>query len=130
MSLVRGASLRQSPWQPSFRAPPGLGQWLATAGSLTAKLKAHSDLFRVQCLHQRTARCLSDEAAAIGLHRPGRVWEREVLLKTLPPAICATRKTFHWQTWRQESASWRNPKAVPSSSFASPARVPTRQCAS
>ena len=31
--------------------------------------------------HQRTARCLFDEARAIGLQRPGRVWEREVLLR-------------------------------------------------
>ena len=35
----------------------------------------------MQCLHQTTARCLADEAAAIGLQRPGRVWEREVLLR-------------------------------------------------
>ncbi len=35
----------------------------------------------MQCLHQETARCLSDEAAIIGLHRAGRVWEREVLLR-------------------------------------------------
>jgi chorismate--pyruvate lyase len=25
--------------------------------------------------------CLADEAGAIGMHRPGRVWEREVLLR-------------------------------------------------
>jgi chorismate--pyruvate lyase len=35
----------------------------------------------VQRLHQRSALCLADEARAIGLPRPGRVWEREVLLR-------------------------------------------------
>ena len=87
MSLAqgrRGASLRQAVWQPQallLSAPPVLRDWLTTAGSLTARLKAHSHAFRVQCLHQRTARCLADEAAAIGLQRPGQVWEREVLLR-------------------------------------------------
>jgi len=80
----RGASLRQAQWQPhvlALNAPAGYLPWLTEAGSLTARLKAHSDSFRVQCLHQRTARCLSDEAAMIGLHHAGRVWEREVLLR-------------------------------------------------
>jgi chorismate--pyruvate lyase len=77
-------SLRQTQWRPhvlALNAPAAFRPWLTAGGSLTAKLKAHSDHFRVQCLHQRTARCLSDEAAAIGMHRPGRVWEREVLLR-------------------------------------------------
>lgn len=81
---VRGASLRQAVWQRqvlSLNAPPVLRDWLTTTGSLTARLKAHSHAFRVQCLRQHTARCLADEAAAIGLPRPGRVWEREVLLR-------------------------------------------------
>jgi chorismate--pyruvate lyase len=80
----RSASLRQAQWQPHVLAlnpPPAYVPWLTAGGSLTARLKAHSETFRVQCLHQRTALCLSDEAAAIGLHRPGRVWEREVLLR-------------------------------------------------
>ncbi|TFW28367.1 chorismate lyase [Massilia arenosa] len=55
--------------------------WLTSPGSLTAKLIAHSTAFRVQRLHQTTALCLPDEAHAIGLPRPGRVWEREVLLR-------------------------------------------------
>lgn len=78
---TRGASLRQTQWQPALNAPPPLRAWLAAGGSLTARLKDHSQTFRVQCLHQRVARCLSDEAAVIGLRRPGRVWEREVLLR-------------------------------------------------
>jgi chorismate--pyruvate lyase len=55
--------------------------WLATPGSLTARLVAHSRSFRVQRLRQNGAICLPDEARAIGLHRPGRVLEREVLLR-------------------------------------------------
>jgi len=80
----RGPSLRQAQWQPhvlALNAPPAYVPWLTAGGSLTARLKAHSHAFRVQCLHQRTARCLSDEAAAIGMHHAGRVWEREVLLR-------------------------------------------------
>ena len=80
----RGASLRQAQWLPHVTAvnpPPALRHWLSGDGSLTAKLKAHSQSFRVQCLHQQPARCLTDEAAAIGLHHAGRVWEREVLLR-------------------------------------------------
>ena len=83
-SPTRGASLRQTRWQPhvlGLNAPPSLRPWLTEGGSLTSRLKDHSQTFRVQCLHQRVARCLSDEAAVIGLHRPGRVWEREVLLR-------------------------------------------------
>lgn len=81
---ARGGSLRQTQWRPhvlALNAPPPLRPWLTEGGSLTDRLKAHSQTFRVQCLHQRVARCLSDEAAVIGLHRPGRVWEREVLLR-------------------------------------------------
>lgn len=80
-SPSRGASLRQTQWQPTLNAPASLRPWLTEGGSLTERLKDHSRTFRVQCLHQRVARCLSDEAAVIGLHRPGRVWEREVLLR-------------------------------------------------
>ena len=55
--------------------------WLASPGSLTARLTAHSHAFRVQRLHQHGAVCLADEAGALGLVRPMRVWEREVLLR-------------------------------------------------
>ena len=81
-SPTRGASLRQTQWQPhvlALNAPPPLRPWLTAGGSLTARLKDHSRTFRVQCLHQRVACCLSDEAAAIGLHRPGRVWELSLI---------------------------------------------------
>lgn len=80
----RSASLRQTVWHShinAVNAPLALRHWLSGGGSLTAKLKRHSQAFRVQCLHQSTARCLTDEAAAIGLRGAGRVWEREVLLR-------------------------------------------------
>jgi chorismate--pyruvate lyase len=81
---MRGASLRQALWRRHVNAlaltDPMRG-WLTAGGSLTARLIAHSGAFRVQRLHQRTALCLADEARAIGMARPGRVWEREVLLR-------------------------------------------------
>ena len=54
--------------------------WLATKGSLTARLATGSKTFRVRCLHQKVALCSLEEAAPIGLPRRERVWEREVLL--------------------------------------------------
>jgi chorismate--pyruvate lyase len=76
--------LRQALWHRhvnAVNAPVAMRSWLTTGGSLTARLSAHSSAFRVQRLHQRTALCLFDEARAIGMRRPGRVWEREVLLR-------------------------------------------------
>jgi chorismate--pyruvate lyase len=81
---VKGQSLLQANWHGHVLAtnpPDAMRHWLTGGGSLTAKLKAHSVQFRVQKLHQQTSICLTDEANAIGLHRPGRVWEREVLLR-------------------------------------------------
>jgi chorismate--pyruvate lyase len=54
--------------------------WLTNRHSLTARLVARSEQFRVQRLHQRSALCLHDEFDAIGLARQVRVVEREVLL--------------------------------------------------
>ena len=81
--VKRNASLRMAAWQPHARAvhaPARMHDWLVTPGSLTARLVASSEQFRVRRVHQRGALCLADEAAAIGLARPQRVWEREVLL--------------------------------------------------
>lgn len=81
---MRGASLRLAVWQQhvgGIGAPAPLRHWLTGEGSLTAKLVAHSRLFRVQRLHQNTGLCLADEALKIGMARRGRVWEREVLLR-------------------------------------------------
>ncbi|HEY1228494.1 MAG TPA: chorismate lyase [Ramlibacter sp.] len=62
-------------------ASAAMRDWLTTPGSLTARLIAHSRQFRVQKLRQAGNLCLADEAAAIGLARPERVLEREVLLR-------------------------------------------------
>ena len=81
---MRIGTLRQALWHThvnAVNAPAGMRAWLTASGSLTARLTAHSNAFRVQRLHQRSALCLPDEARAIGLARPLRVWEREVLLR-------------------------------------------------
>ena len=81
---MRVATLRQARWHAHVNAvgaPASMRDWLTADGSLTARLTAHSASFRVQRLHQRTAKCLFDEARVIGMQRPGRVWEREVLLR-------------------------------------------------
>jgi chorismate--pyruvate lyase len=81
---VRPASLRRARWlahPEGVRADAAMRDWLTTPGSLTARLIAHSRQFRVQKLRQAPNVCLADEAAAIGLDRPRRVWEREVLLR-------------------------------------------------
>lgn len=81
---MRTTSLRQALWHRHvnrLNAPAGVAAWLTAPGSLTARLTARSGAFRVQRLHQRLARCLLDEAGALGLARTGRVWEREVLLR-------------------------------------------------
>jgi chorismate--pyruvate lyase len=62
-------------------APEPLRHWLTDRGSLTAKLIAHCDRFRVQRIAQQTEVCWHDEYAAIGLPRPGKVHAREVLLR-------------------------------------------------
>lgn len=84
---MRERSLRRANWYRhvlAVNAPAALARWLVSGGSLTARLKAHAEAFRVQVLHQRPARCLADEAGALGaagVGRVGRVWEREVLLR-------------------------------------------------
>lgn len=81
---MRSGTLRQARWHRhvgALAAPAAIRPWLLEGGSLTARLTAHSRAFRVQRLHQHTALCLADEAQAIGMARPGRVWEREVLLR-------------------------------------------------
>ncbi|OON60635.1 chorismate--pyruvate lyase [Massilia sp. KIM] len=81
---MRAGSLRLAAWRPharAVRAPWKMEDWLTTPGSLTARLVAHSARFRVRRLHQQVGLCLADEARAIGLPRPERVWEREVLLE-------------------------------------------------
>ncbi len=61
--------------------PSRMRHWLTDRMSLTAKLIAHSEQFRVQPLQQRRALCLTDECAAISLPRPLPIRERDVLLQ-------------------------------------------------
>jgi chorismate lyase len=80
---VRGQSLRLAKWHrhvEAVGADAPMRDWLATKGSLTARLIASSSAFRVKRLHQKVAVCSLDEAKAIGLPRREHVWEREVLL--------------------------------------------------
>jgi chorismate--pyruvate lyase len=80
---MRNAALRLALWHRhvnAINAPQALRHWLIGAGSLTAKLTAHCQVFRVQRLDQRSAPCLQDEAALIGLGRRGQVRARTVLL--------------------------------------------------
>jgi len=75
---------RRATWSGHLHAQalaPALRAWLTAPGSLTARLKAHSAEFRVQPLRQHSANCLADEAALIGLPKPRRGWQREVVLK-------------------------------------------------
>ncbi len=81
---MRNAALRLALWHRhvnAVNAPPALRHWLIGAGSLTAKLTAHCQVFRVQRLDQLRAPCLQDEAALIGLGRRGQVRARTVLLR-------------------------------------------------
>lgn len=55
--------------------------WLTNRDSLTARLVARSQQFRVQRLKQGRAMCLRDEFAALALPRVLQVTEREVLLR-------------------------------------------------
>ena len=62
-------------------AAPVLQDWLTDKMSLTDKLTARSNRFRVKRLYQGRAVCLADESAPIGMRRPCYVQEREVLLE-------------------------------------------------
>lgn len=58
-----------------------MADWLSNRASLTARLMAHSQHFRVERLYQGRSMCLSDEFAEIGLSKPQQVVGREVLLR-------------------------------------------------
>ncbi|MFC5400631.1 chorismate--pyruvate lyase family protein [Undibacterium jejuense] len=60
---------------------PAMQDWLCNRNSLTARLVACCQQFRVQRLSQKQSRCLVDEFVEIGLSRPAKVHEREVLLR-------------------------------------------------
>lgn len=65
----------------AVHASPVMAHWLTHRASLTARLVARCQQFRVQRLHQGWSICLEDEFAEIGLQRPAKVVEREVLLR-------------------------------------------------
>ena len=60
---------------------PAMRNWLTDRISLTIKLIAKSNRFRVQRLRQARGMSLHDEFAMLGMARPGCVQEREVLLR-------------------------------------------------
>jgi len=64
-----------------IQVPKQLKHWLTDTGSLTAKLIAHSNEFRVQRICQKNDFCWPDEFRQIGLNKPGIVHAREVLLR-------------------------------------------------
>jgi len=75
--------LRLAKWHRNVNAVgagPKMRDWLATEGSLTARLVDGSETFRVRRLHQKLALCGFEEAAPIGLARRVQVRERDVLL--------------------------------------------------
>jgi chorismate--pyruvate lyase len=83
----------------AVHSAPALRDWLLAPGSMTERLRAHCLRFDVRVLRQGNAVCLADQASVIGLARPVRVVEREVLLvcdgipvvyaQTVVPARCS-----------------------------------------
>ncbi len=78
------SSSKRADWHRRVRALHAgreMESWLADRASLTTRLVAHCQTFRVQCLSQHRAPCLADEMRMIGLPHPEQVWQREVLLR-------------------------------------------------
>lgn len=65
----------------AVQADPVMQDWLTNRDSLTVRLVARSQQFRVQRMKQGRAMCLRDEFAALALPRVMQVTEREVLLR-------------------------------------------------
>ncbi|KAB2966419.1 MAG: chorismate lyase [Zoogloea sp.] len=64
----------------AWRAPRGMRGWLADDSSLTARIRSRCGRFALQVVSQGKGRVLPDEMAALGIHRHGNLWQREVLL--------------------------------------------------
>ncbi|QOT75952.1 chorismate--pyruvate lyase family protein [Cupriavidus basilensis] len=81
---MNGAHLRRSGWHAHLPEDPtisaNLRRWVTGDGSLTARLVAASDAFRVRRLAQRMELALADEWQALGLPARRRALAREVLL--------------------------------------------------
>ena len=71
----------------AVHAPVQMVDWLTNRSSLTARLVARSQQFRVQRLYQGLSICLGDESVVIGLKREQKVVEREVLLRCDEQAV-------------------------------------------
>ncbi|MCX4190671.1 chorismate--pyruvate lyase family protein [Methylophaga sp. OBS3] len=66
---------------PKSRLPENLADWLQDAGSLTVRLKAHSEVgFSVQLRKSSWQKSMFDEALALGVDRRQKVFCREVCL--------------------------------------------------
>ena len=61
--------------------PAAMRHWLTDSASLTVKLMARCEHFRVHRMRQTQALCLADESAALNLPHVKQVREREVLLE-------------------------------------------------
>lgn len=68
---MNGAHLRRSSWHAHLPEDPAISanlrRWVTGDGSLTARLVAASDAFRVRRLAQRMELALADEWQALGL---------------------------------------------------------------
>jgi len=83
-SRSRSHSFSQTKWLShvnGVQASPQLRRWLTDSMSLTQKLIARCERFRVQRLAQQHALALADEFAEVDLPRRTQVQEREVLLR-------------------------------------------------
>ncbi|MEB0140446.1 MULTISPECIES: chorismate--pyruvate lyase family protein [unclassified Undibacterium] len=88
--MLERVSTSAARWHEHAAAVVGRGplqQWLSDRGSLTARLQARCQQFRVQRLSQQQARCLPDEAGLLGLPRACQTHEREVILRCDAQAI-------------------------------------------
>lgn len=81
---MRPHSVGHARWTPhvnSVNPTPEMRGWLTDTVSLTMKLTARSEQFRVRRLRQERGLCLADEFAAVELPKRLHVQEREVLLQ-------------------------------------------------
>ena len=85
---TEGLSAGHSPalayWRPHIHrhaVSADVREWLTDTASLTARLTARCEEFRVERLQQQVARCLPDESAVMGLPVRANVVERDVLLR-------------------------------------------------
>ena len=77
-------SLSLAHWHPhvnSVTSDVHMQAWLTHRASLTKRLQAHAQHFRVQRVHQQRGRALLDELAPLALPKPCQVIERDVVLR-------------------------------------------------